>query len=79
MINTISYTIGPDVIEVNIVRSHSSGQSKCPYGKSARTLSSRGRFAPDHQPGFRGCYVTHAPDHMATAISTFNDYANAEE
>jgi hypothetical protein len=30
-------------------------------------------------PGFRGCYVTHAPDHMATAISTFNDFANAEE
>ena len=80
MTNTISYTVGPDIIEVNIVRSHSSGQSKCPYGKSARTLSSRGSIPIiSDVPGFRGCYVTHAPDHMATAISTFNDYANAEE
>jgi hypothetical protein len=30
-------------------------------------------------PGFRACYVTYAPDHMATAISIFNDYADAEE
>jgi len=78
--NTISYTVGPDVMEVNIVRSHSSGQSKGPFGRSARTLLSRGSISIiSDVPGFRVCYVTYAPDHMATAISTFNDYANAEE
>jgi hypothetical protein len=30
-------------------------------------------------PGFRAYYVTYAPDHLATAFSIVNDYANGEK
>jgi hypothetical protein len=45
----------------------------------ARTIKEGAIPIISDAPGFRACYVTYAPDHMATAISIFNDYADAEE